>query len=105
MRPFYLTWAYVSANVWVWSVVFHTMVRIFCSPRLPFFLNHPFPSVLYMPFFPFPHGSSFSVHVLSDAQEMCFRLANMHRATNREVGLLFGPTRDPIRAPHDWHAT
>jgi post-GPI attachment to proteins factor 3 len=24
MRPFYLTWAYVSVNAWVWSAVFHT---------------------------------------------------------------------------------
>ena len=24
MRPFYLTWAYVSINAWVWSAVFHT---------------------------------------------------------------------------------
>ncbi|KAH9977103.1 Per1-like protein [Lactifluus volemus] len=24
MRPFYLTWAYVSINAWIWSAVFHT---------------------------------------------------------------------------------
>jgi len=24
MRPFYLTWAYLSINAWVWSAVFHT---------------------------------------------------------------------------------
>jgi len=24
MRPFYLTWSYVSINAWVWSAVFHT---------------------------------------------------------------------------------
>lgn len=24
MRPFYLTWAYVSVNAWIWSAVFHT---------------------------------------------------------------------------------
>jgi len=24
MRPFYITWAYVSINAWVWSAVFHT---------------------------------------------------------------------------------
>jgi post-GPI attachment to proteins factor 3 len=24
MRPFYITWAYVSINAWIWSAVFHT---------------------------------------------------------------------------------
>jgi hypothetical protein len=24
MRPFYITWAYVSVNGWIWSAVFHT---------------------------------------------------------------------------------
>jgi post-GPI attachment to proteins factor 3 len=24
MKPFYLTWAYLSINAWVWSAVFHT---------------------------------------------------------------------------------
>jgi post-GPI attachment to proteins factor 3 len=33
MRPFYLTWAYVSINAWIWSAVFHT--RGTFPPRLP----------------------------------------------------------------------
>jgi hypothetical protein len=24
MRPFYITWAYISVNAWIWSAVFHT---------------------------------------------------------------------------------
>ena len=35
MRPFYLAWAYLSINAWVWSAVFHT--RGACSPFFFFF--------------------------------------------------------------------
>jgi hypothetical protein len=40
IRPFYLTWAYLSINAWVWSAVFHTRGAFnpssFCSfPRMP----------------------------------------------------------------------
>jgi hypothetical protein len=35
MRPFYLTWAYLSINAWVWSAVFHT--RGACSFFFLFF--------------------------------------------------------------------
>jgi hypothetical protein len=37
MKPFYLTWAYLNINAWVWSAVFHT--RGVCS----FFPLHPPP--------------------------------------------------------------
>src|SRR6266403_1098664 len=52
----------------------------------------------------------------SDAQETSFRMTDVRRllgrfahtcrhATNREIGLLFGCTRDPVRALHDRRAT
>ena len=34
MRPFYITWAYVSVNAWVWSAVFHTRGALFSLPHL-----------------------------------------------------------------------
>jgi hypothetical protein len=46
MRPFYLTWAYVSVNAWVWSAVFHT--RGASSPLL--IRSHP-------PLLPFPRSA------------------------------------------------
>jgi len=36
MRPFYITWAYVSVNAWIWSAVFHTRGASF-FPRLSSF--------------------------------------------------------------------
>jgi hypothetical protein len=52
MRPFYLTWAYLSVNAWVWSAVFHTRgALLFCSParHTPLlFRSHP----RYFPFSP-----------------------------------------------------
>ena len=36
MRPFYLTWAYLSVNAWLWSAVFHTRgAYILFTPRPP----------------------------------------------------------------------
>jgi post-GPI attachment to proteins factor 3 len=49
MKPFYLTWAYLSINAWVWSAVFHT--RGAYSLPLPLPLSfHSFPSAPYFPF-------------------------------------------------------
>lgn len=41
MKPFYLTWAYLSINAWVWSAVFHMRGAYSFSPpptTSPFFL-------------------------------------------------------------------
>jgi hypothetical protein len=51
MRPFYLTWAYVSVNAWVWSAVFHTRgayILLIRSPRPFSLLIRSFPSVFYI---------------------------------------------------------
>ena len=57
MRPFYLTWAYLSVNAWLWSAVFHTRgASILFTPRPPPLLSFVPIYVLYIPFFPFPHG-------------------------------------------------
>ena len=57
MRPFYLTWAYLSVNAWVWSAVFHTRgALLFCSPaRHPpthLFSSTPVPTRATFPFSP-----------------------------------------------------
>jgi hypothetical protein len=36
MKPFYLTWAYLSINAWVWSAVFHTRGAYFLPTPSPF---------------------------------------------------------------------
>ena len=47
MRPFYIAWAYVSVNAWIWSAVFHTRgasilsFATFLVPG-PLFLGCPF---------------------------------------------------------------
>jgi len=46
MKPFYLTWAYLSINAWVWSAVFHTR-GAYSHPHSPLSL-HSFPP--YSPF-------------------------------------------------------
>jgi hypothetical protein len=51
MKPFYLTWAYLNINAWVWSAVFHT--RGVCS----FFPLHPSPFRTNLPL-DFPHSTS-----------------------------------------------
>lgn len=56
MRPFYLTWAYVSINAWIWSAVFHT------RGTFPFPLPHPFP-LLSLPVGRGCHPSSYSFYV------------------------------------------
>ena len=53
MKPFYLTWAYLSINAWVWSAVFHTRgaYSLFLSPSpSPFSSFVPFRTVLSVPF-------------------------------------------------------
>lgn len=63
MRPFYLTWAYLSVNAWVWSAVFHTRgALLFCSPaHQPAHASSlPFPPALF-PFF-FSHAGRFRFH-------------------------------------------
>ncbi len=51
MKPFYITWAYLSVNAWVWSAVFHTRGAYSPSlpPNTPFSL-HPSLSASYSPF-------------------------------------------------------
>ena len=47
MKPFYLTWAYLSINAWVWSAVFHTRGAyspLLSLPPHPPFCLHSFPS-------------------------------------------------------------
>jgi hypothetical protein len=51
MKPFYLTWAYLSINAWVWSAVFHTRGAYspLLSPLIPlsvFIRSLPLHSVL-----------------------------------------------------------
>jgi post-GPI attachment to proteins factor 3 len=47
MKPFYLTWAYLSINAWVWSAVFHTRGAYSPSPSPPHFsLFVPFRTLL-----------------------------------------------------------
>jgi hypothetical protein len=51
MKPFYLTWAYLSINAWVWSAVFHTRGAYSPSPS-PFLFIRSLPhTVLSFPFF------------------------------------------------------
>jgi len=50
MKPFYITWAYLSINAWIWSAVFHTRGG-YPSPHLP-----PFSSFVPIRFIlSFPH--------------------------------------------------
>lgn len=51
MKPFYLTWSYLSINAWVWSAVFHTRGAYSLSlfPFL-FIRSIPFRTVLSFPF-------------------------------------------------------
>lgn len=61
MRPFYLTWAYVSINAWIWSAVFHTRGAyiLFTHPRPPPLIRS------FPPIFAFSHmGVPFSFILL-----------------------------------------
>ena len=77
MKPFYLTWAYLSINAWVWSAVFHTRGAYSPLLSLP---SSPFLSS-FVPFRSIPcWGSSvnpFYIHSFpSDAQETRFRVTD-----------------------------
>ena len=51
MKPFYLTWAYLSINAWVWSAVFHTRGAYshFTPPRFSSFVTLPLRTLLSVP--------------------------------------------------------
>ena len=92
MRPFYLTWSYVSVNAWAWSAVFHTRGAFF-APSFP----PPFrPSMFHVPhilppYYPlFPAGRSRGLHLtflslLSDVQETCFHLTDLRTPPFRRL--------------------
>lgn len=48
MRPFFLTWAYMNINAWIWSAVFHTRGTCFFI-AVPHFILVP-PSFPLLPF-------------------------------------------------------
>jgi len=54
MRPFYLAWAYLSINAWVWSAIFHTRGACSVPPLFRFSRFPPFGGHLI---FPTPRGS------------------------------------------------
>jgi hypothetical protein len=77
MRPFYLTWSYVSINAWAWSAVFHTRGAFLfffgCSSCL--FTSSP-PSVSLM----FPNSPTHPVHPITPL---------FHAGRSRGVNLTF----------------
>ena len=73
MRPFYLTWSYVSVNAWVWSAVFHTRGAFAPSFPPPLFVSpwfrtaRPAHLITIYPLFPAgrSRGPSFSLSISS----------------------------------------